>query len=94
MNYTIKRESFDSLASCWDNPSCSLRWNSLFVLPAWLKAWWQELGAGAELHLDAVRQGEEVIGISPLPRARLANEFLTFPASLKCQKSNSSLKTK
>jgi len=66
MNYTIKRESFDSLASCWATPSRSLKWNSRFVLPAWLKAWWRERGAGAELHLEAVRQGEEVIGIAPL----------------------------
>lgn len=66
MSYTVKRESFDSLASCWANPSHSLRWNSLFVLPIWLKVWWQELRAGAELYLDAIRQGERVIGIAPL----------------------------
>ena len=66
MSYTIKRESFDSLASCWANPSHSLRWNSPFVLPAWLKVWWQELGAGVELYLSTVRQGERVIGVAPL----------------------------
>jgi len=66
MSYTVKRESFDSLASCWANPSHSLRWNSLFVLPIWLKVWWQELRAGAELYLDAIRQRERVIGIAPL----------------------------
>ena len=66
MSYTITQESFDSLASCWANPSHSLRWNSLFVLPVWLKVWWQEFGAGAELHLDAIRQGERVIGVAPL----------------------------
>ena len=66
MSYVVTRESFDSLAACWANPSCSLKWNSLFILPAWLKAWWQELGAGVELHLDAIRRGEEVIGIAPL----------------------------
>jgi len=43
-----------------------LRWNSPFVLPSWLKVWWQELGSGAELHLGVVRQGENVIGIAPL----------------------------
>jgi len=31
-----------------------------------LKVWWQEFGAGAELHLDAIRQEKEVIGIAPL----------------------------
>jgi len=31
-----------------------------------LKVWWQELGTGAELHLEAIRQEKEVIGIAPL----------------------------
>ncbi len=66
MSYIVTQESFDSLDSCWVNPSHSLRWNSLFVLPAWLKVWWQELGAGVELYLGTVRQREEVIGIAPL----------------------------
>ncbi len=66
MSYTVKRESFDSLASYWVIPSHSLRWNSPFILPAWLKVWWQELGTGAELHLNAIKQEEEVIGIAPL----------------------------
>ena len=66
MSYTVTQESFDSLASCWDDPSQRLRWNSIFVLPAWLKVWWQELGSEAELYLGTVRQGEKIIGIAPL----------------------------
>jgi len=66
MSYTITQESFDSLASCWANPSYRLRWNSVFVLPAWLKTWWQEFAPGAELYLGAVRQGERIIGVAPL----------------------------
>jgi len=66
MSYTVTQESFDSLTSCWADPSNSLSWNSVFVLPAWLKTWWQELGTGAELYLGAVRQGEKIIGIAPL----------------------------
>ena len=66
MSYTIRNESFDSLAACWVNPSHRLKWNSPFVLPAWLKVWWQELGAGAELCLSTVRQEEKVIGVVPL----------------------------
>ncbi|MFC1984424.1 GNAT family N-acetyltransferase, partial [Chloroflexota bacterium] len=66
MSYTIRNESFDSLASCWTNPSHRLEWNSPFILPTWLKVWWQELGAGAELYLNTVRQKEKVIGVIPL----------------------------
>ncbi len=66
MSYTITQESFDSLASCWADPGQHLRWNCIFVLPVWLKVWWQDLGAKAELYLGAVRQGEKIIGIAPL----------------------------
>jgi len=66
MSYVLTVESFDSLASYWTAPSHSLRWNSPFVLPPWLKVWWQELGAEAELYLSSVRQGERVIGVAPL----------------------------
>jgi len=66
MSYIITQESFDSLASCWADQSQHLRWNPVFVLPAWLKVWYQEFGAGAELYLGAIRQGEKIIGIAPL----------------------------
>jgi len=66
MSYVLTVESFDSLASYWANLSHSLRWNSPFVLPLWLKVWWQEFGAEAELYLSSVRQGEKVIGVAPL----------------------------
>ncbi len=66
MSYTVTQESFESLASCWADPSQCLRWNSIFVLPAWLKVWWQELGSGGDLYLGAVRQREKITGIAPL----------------------------
>jgi len=66
MSYIITQESFDSLASFRVNQGHCLKWNSPFVLPAWMKVWWQERGAGAELYLGAIRQGEDIIGIAPL----------------------------
>ncbi|MFC1940998.1 GNAT family N-acetyltransferase [Chloroflexota bacterium] len=66
MSYAITQENFDSLTSCWADPSQHLKWNSPFILPAWLKVWCQELGSEAELYLGAVRQGEKIIGIAPL----------------------------
>tara|TARA_B100000315_G_scaffold161618_1_gene150123 strand:+ start:320 stop:1300 length:981 start_codon:yes stop_codon:yes gene_type:complete len=66
MSYTITYESFDSLTSCWADPNSGLKWNSPFVLPAWLKVWWQELGPEAEPYLGSVREGERIIGIAPL----------------------------
>ncbi|MBA7640755.1 hypothetical protein ES703_48426 [subsurface metagenome] len=63
---TITEESFASLTSYWTEAKHNLRWNSVFVLPGWLRVWWQTFGSGAELYLRAVRQGEEIIGIAPL----------------------------
>ncbi len=66
MSYTITQESFDSIASYWTDSSRHLRWDSIFVLPTWLKLWWQEFGSGSELYLGTVKQGETIIGIAPL----------------------------
>ncbi|MBI2851450.1 MAG: GNAT family N-acetyltransferase [Chloroflexi bacterium] len=66
MSYSITQESFDSLSSCWDDPPCCSGWSSVFVLPAWLKLWWQEFKPEAELYLGAVRREGQIIGVAPL----------------------------
>lgn len=62
----IARESFDSLSSYWKTPDNNLEWNSVFVLPIWLKAWWQCCRTDAELYLTSVRHNADIIGIAPL----------------------------
>jgi len=66
MSYTVTQESFDSLASYWSDPHRRLNWNPIFVSPPWLDVWWRKLGAGGELHIVAIRQDREIIGIAPL----------------------------
>jgi CelD/BcsL family acetyltransferase involved in cellulose biosynthesis len=66
MNYTVTEESFDSLDSLRNDPGRSLNWNHVFSLPVWMRVWWRVFGEGAELRLNAVRDGEKVIGVSPL----------------------------
>jgi CelD/BcsL family acetyltransferase involved in cellulose biosynthesis len=66
MSYALAVESFDSLASYWANSSHGLKWSSIFVLPTWLKVWWQVFGSGAELYLRALRQSDEIVGLAPL----------------------------
>lgn len=66
LDYTITREDFDSLASHWADPCCSLSWDIIFALPVWLEVWWQELRNGGELYQRAVRQDGKIIGIAPL----------------------------
>lgn len=62
---SITEESFASLAAEWTSPD-RLNWSSIFILPAWLRVWWQEFGGGDKPCLLAVRQGEQVAGIAPL----------------------------
>ena len=66
MSYVLTTESFDSVVSSWNELRHCLKWNSPFVLPTWLKVWWQEFGAGAELYLSALREKGAVVGIAPL----------------------------
>ena len=66
MSYTVTQESFESLTSCWSNSSIDLNWGSVFILPPWLKVWWQAFKPEAELYLSAVRQDADIIGIVPL----------------------------
>ena len=66
MGYIITQESFASLVSYWTDSRHNLNWSSIFILPAWLQAWWQAFGSDAELCLRAVWQGEKIIGIAPL----------------------------
>jgi CelD/BcsL family acetyltransferase involved in cellulose biosynthesis len=66
MRYTVTEESLDSLNHYWTDSRQNLNWPSVFVLPAWLQAWWTVFGSGAELNLRAVRHDEGTIGIAPL----------------------------
>ncbi|MFC2067093.1 GNAT family N-acetyltransferase [Chloroflexota bacterium] len=66
MSYTITQESFANLTSYWSSSSYRLKWDSVFVLPAWLEVWWREFQPQAELYLTAVRQDADIIGIAPL----------------------------
>jgi CelD/BcsL family acetyltransferase involved in cellulose biosynthesis len=66
MNYTVSAESFDSLESSWGDLKQRLKWDIPFMLPGWLRVWWQAFGAGSELYLRSVKEGKDIIGIAPL----------------------------
>ncbi|MGQ9573092.1 MAG: GNAT family N-acetyltransferase [Dehalococcoidia bacterium] len=78
MSPSVTPEDFDSLASSWPDLGQRLRWDSVFVLPCWLGAWWREFGNGSDLYLCAVRQREAVMGIAPL---RVKGEEASFIGS-------------
>jgi CelD/BcsL family acetyltransferase involved in cellulose biosynthesis len=66
MSYTVHEESLESLNSYRADSKQNLDWSSIFVLPVWLKVWWRVFGAGNELYIRTVRQGEKIAGIAPL----------------------------
>jgi CelD/BcsL family acetyltransferase involved in cellulose biosynthesis len=66
MSYIVTPQSFDSLASLWTDLRHRLRWDSIFVLPHWLKVWWQAFGGGSESYLFDVKQDKNIIGVAPL----------------------------
>jgi len=62
----IKTITFGHLESFFLNKKSDLDWNCLFVLPLWLKTWWEIFGEDDGLKiLTGFRQGE-LIGIIPL----------------------------
>ena len=66
MSYTLTVESLDDITSSWDNLRHCLKWRSIFVLPAWLKVWWEAFGGEGEPYLRTLRQGQKIIGFAPL----------------------------
>jgi CelD/BcsL family acetyltransferase involved in cellulose biosynthesis len=63
--YTVTEETFDSIQAYWMDPDQRLSWDCLFVLPGWLKVWWDNFGSNQTAYLYAVRHKEELIGIAP-----------------------------
>lgn len=64
--YAVSKETFESLASLQKGAGATLGWNCLFVLPAWLQAWWSTLGAPGSPYLLSVSDRDGVVGIAPL----------------------------
>jgi CelD/BcsL family acetyltransferase involved in cellulose biosynthesis len=62
----IRTESFGYFESIFLNEEFALGWNCLFVLPVWLKTWWDVFGGNQDPKiLTGYRQGK-LIGVAPL----------------------------
>jgi CelD/BcsL family acetyltransferase involved in cellulose biosynthesis len=68
MGYVVTGEELENLASYRDHTNKSLRWSSIFVLPEWLKAWWETFGSDTEIMLRLIYRDDRIIGIAPLMR--------------------------
>ncbi|MGD9078436.1 MAG: GNAT family N-acetyltransferase [Desulfobacterales bacterium] len=64
--YAVTTETFDTITAYWSDPDHKLEWDCLFIVPGWLKVWWQTYGTGWEPHLCSIRDNDELIGIAPL----------------------------
>ncbi len=58
--------SFESLFARWSASPSALVWSSPFVLPPWLVSWWSAFGAGHDLLLWEIWDGDRSVGIAPL----------------------------
>ena len=68
-SYTVESETLDSILAHWRQTDSFLTWNCLFVLPVWLKPWWDNFGRNAALYLLSIRHEGRIIGIAPLQRS-------------------------
>jgi len=67
MSYLARWESWEGLRPHWQR-----LWEEseapIFASPAWLEVWWEEFGAGRELLLLALWEGERLRAVVPLMR--------------------------
>jgi len=57
---------FDGLEDAWDKLLADSAADTVFLRWGWMKDWWDVYRAGRELRLDAVTDGEALIGLAPL----------------------------
>ena len=67
-SYTVESETLESVFTHWQRVGSILPWNCLFVLPVWLKPWWNNFGHNSALYLLSIRHEGRIIGIAPLQR--------------------------
>lgn len=68
MGYAVQREALERLEPEWRALLPRTSASNVFVSPTWLRAWWQEFGAGRELILLSVRRQGDLVGVAPLMR--------------------------
>ena len=75
-SYTVESEDLDNVFAHWQQAENFLPWDCLFVLPVWLKTWWENFGGNAALYLLSVRHEGRTIGIAPLQRRNDTVRFI------------------
>lgn len=75
-------QAFDTLRAEWEDLLARSPFDTLFLRPEWLAAWWQVFGPPGALRLVAVRDdGGRLVGLAPLFLAEVrADSSLPLPA--------------
>ncbi len=66
MALEVKEETLDSFFDCCSNRDDVLHWPNIFILPAWLEAWWECFGDEEESCLYSIWEGGRLAGLAPL----------------------------
>ena len=66
----------EEMNAIWRDPQNGLQWNCLFVLPVWIKAWWDVFGEGEALRLLVTGKNHIPLGIAPLKLQGKTASFL------------------
>ncbi len=64
--YTVVEETLETISSRYLETVDRLEWASPFVLPGWMKAWWNTFSPASELRLFSVKENGQTIGVAPL----------------------------
>ena len=67
-SYRVEYKTLESVSSYWKRYGNSISWRCLFVLPPWLKAWWDSFGQNLDPYLFSILHENCTIGIAPLQR--------------------------
>jgi CelD/BcsL family acetyltransferase involved in cellulose biosynthesis len=85
MTYFVREETLDSLSFYWQKRDNPLNWDCFFVLPIWLKAWWEIFGKEKQPFLRTFWEGGELLGIAPLMLEENKALFMGDPDVCDCQ---------
>ena len=66
MRYTVRKEDFEDLLEDWERILPQSSTNTVFLTPAWQRAWWRHFSDRSELCILSVRDGDQLLGIAPL----------------------------
>jgi CelD/BcsL family acetyltransferase involved in cellulose biosynthesis len=76
MKYTISQTNINNLDALLADSRLKLYWPHPFVLPVWLRVWWDLFGAGRESFIHMVQEDGKTIGVAPLMKTADEVTFL------------------